>query len=62
MGDGLALSSVLGTIAGVEEAAVDGDEGVVVFTAMRKIIVSYGLEVVVKCCTFSAILLHVSRR
>ena len=30
--DGLAFAGVLGSIAGVEEAAADGDEGVVVFT------------------------------
>jgi len=32
MGDCLALARVFGTVAGIEEAALDGDEGVVVFT------------------------------
>ena len=32
MGDGFALAGVFGAIAGVEEAAVDGDKGVVIVT------------------------------
>ena len=50
------------TIAGVEEAAVDGYEGVVVFTAIRKICISFALDVMWDDYTFSAILLHASIR
>ena len=32
VGDGLAFAGVLGAITGIEEAALDGDEGVVIFT------------------------------
>jgi hypothetical protein len=31
VGDGFAFAGVFGTVTGVEEAAADGDEGVVVF-------------------------------
>lgn len=32
--DGFALAGVFGAVAGIEQAALDGDEGVVVFTVL----------------------------
>jgi hypothetical protein len=33
MGDGLSLAGVFGTVTGVEEAALDGDKGIIIFPA-----------------------------
>lgn len=35
---------MLGAVTSIEQAAVNGDEGVIVFTAMRDISISFSLE------------------
>jgi len=64
MGDGLSLACMFGTVTSIEETAVDGNEGVVVFTfssrqqADIKVLI---LERIVIHRTFSASLPHGSK-
>ena len=61
MRDGFAFSRVFGAVTGIEEAAVDGNEGIVILAEGREIDKHVGLEDLVRRITFSTNLRHASR-
>ena len=59
--DSFAFPRVFGAITGIEEAAVDGNEGIVILAEERDIYKYVGLEDLVSQITFLTNLRHASR-